>query len=139
MEWIITSGIIALIVGVTLLLSDSLRAIARVLDRTVAYIDDKVSSVRIVAGIVLVILGGWFISIAMNYTSLWFFHLIGVIVLFFGLLYLFLPGWLAVLSRVADQIVFSTDEYVFAARKVIGIIMVIAAGYILFFTLLAKK
>jgi len=138
MEWIITSGVIALIVGIALLLDGGLRQVTKVLDAPIAYIDDQLNSIRMIAGVVLVILGGWFSSVAVNYESLWFMHLCGVIAFFFGMLYLFLPGWLKTFSRVADQLVFSTDEYVFAARKTIGIILLIVAGYVFFFVFLAQ-
>ncbi|HVN67107.1 MAG TPA: hypothetical protein VMT55_01955 [Candidatus Sulfotelmatobacter sp.] len=140
MGWIIAAIMIVLVVGLGLLFIGRSQAPAWALDQTIAYIDEKISSVRVVAGIVLVIIGGWFISIAFNYAALWYFLPVGLIVIFFGLLYLFLPGWLPLLSKIADQNVFSADEYVYAARKMIGIVLAVAAaGYIIYFTLLAKR
>jgi hypothetical protein len=82
--------------------------------------------------VVLVVIGGWLISVAFGYPSLWYLHIMGVIVLFFGLLYLFLPDWLDWLSSVLDRILLSTDEAVIAARKSLGIILVISAIYVFY-------
>lgn len=137
MEWIITSGVIALIVGLILVTNGIMRWLTGVLDKPVAYLDEKLNSMRFVSGIVLVIIGGWFVSLAFSYQSLWYFHLLGVVALFVGLLYLFLPGWLKVFSQVADRLVFSTDDYIFAARRTVGIILIIAAVYIFYFVALS--
>jgi hypothetical protein len=116
-----------------------LRSVGGVLDRPVAYIDEKLDSMRIISGLVLVIIGGWFISLAFNYPVLWYFHILGILALFIGLLYLFLPGWLKALSTIADQSVFFTDDFVFAAPRAVGIALLIAAVYIFYFVYMSVR
>lgn len=40
-------------------------------------------------GFFLITSGGWIISVGVNYPMLWGLHLVGALILFFGLLYLF--------------------------------------------------
>lgn len=140
MGWLITLGVIALIFGVLLLFSkEVLPALGAVLNKPVAYIDEKLRAIRILTGIVLVIIGGWVISVAFSYPELWYLHLIGVIALFFGFLYLFLPEWLAWLSKVSDQVLLSTDEIILGARKSVGIILILVAIYVFYSLYLITK
>lgn len=133
MEWLITLGIILLIFGLIFIFSRNiLLALGSFLNQPVASIDKRIKSYRILAGVILVIIGGWVISVAFGYPELWYLHIIGVLILFFGLLYLFLPDWLDWLSTVLDQILLSTDEAVIAARKSLGIILIIAAIYVFY-------
>lgn len=89
-----------------------------------AHIDNIINSFRMPAGILLIIIGGWVISVAFNYPALWYFHAIGITIIFFGLLYLFLPSWLARLSQVADQMIFSTDELILDSRHAMGMVLI---------------
>ena len=132
-EWLVTAGVILLIFGFLLIFSrNALVVLGSILNAPVATIDEKVKSYRILAGVVLVVIGGWLISVAFGYPSLWYLHIMGVIVLFFGLLYLFLPEWLDWLSSVLDRILLSTDEAVIAARKSLGIILIISSIYVFY-------
>ena len=90
-EWLVTAGVILLIFGFLLIFSrNALVVLGAILNAPVATIDEKLKSYRILAGVVLVVIGGWLISVAFGYPSLWYLHIMGVIVLFFGLLYLLL-------------------------------------------------
>jgi len=140
MEWLIASGVVSLFMGIILLFSGAtLRTIGEILNRPVAYIDGIVTAIRLPAGIALVIVGGWVISVAINYPMLWYLHLLGIINLFFGLVYLFLPQWLEMLSRMADQLLLSTDELVLGTRKSLGVILIVVAIYIFYAAYLASK
>jgi hypothetical protein len=139
MGWLITAGIIALIFGLLLLSSrDFLANLGAVFNQSLGRINGFLSPIRIVAGIVLVIIGGWLISVAFNYPGLWYLHLIGILALIFGLLYLFAPQWLELLSGVCNQILLSTDELVIGARIIVGIIFILAAIYMLFSAFLIR-
>jgi hypothetical protein len=139
MGWITAAIVIILVVGLALLLIGSSHAHVQALDQTIAHIDEKINSVRFLVGPVLVILGGWFVSIAFSYAALWYLLPVGLIVVCCGLLYVFFPGWLVRLSQIADQVVFSADEHVYAARKVVGIVLALAAvGYVIYFTLVRR-
>lgn len=133
MSWLIVIGVLLLVFGALFIFSrEMLLAMGAFLNKPVGYIDSKLSAYRMLVGIVLVIVGGWVISVAFRYPELWYLHLIGAVVLFFGLLYLFLPGWLDWLSKILDQILLSTDEAVIGARKSLGIILIVVAIYVFY-------
>jgi hypothetical protein len=139
MEWLITSGIVSLLAGLFLLAGERFRRLGDLLNKPVAYIDSALGAARIPVGIVLVIAGGWVISVAFSYPVLWYLHVIGIAVLFFGLLYLFLPQWLAVFSQAADRILFTADEVVLGARKGVGVVLIVVAIYIFYVAYLMVK
>ena len=133
MGWLIAAGIIALIFGLLLLSSrDFLVNLGAFFNQSLGKVDGFLSPVRILVGIILVIIGGWLISVAFSYPDLWYLHLIGALALIFGLLYLFIPQWLEVLCNVCNQVLLSTDELVIGARIVVGIIFILAAIYMFF-------
>jgi len=139
-EWLIMVGVVLLVFGFLFIFSrNALMVLGSVMNAPVATIDEKLKSYRILAGVVLVVIGGWLISVAFGYPSLWYLHIIGVTVLFFGLLYLFLPEWLDWLSSVLDHILLSTDEAVIAARKSLGIILIISAIYVFYSAYLVMR
>jgi hypothetical protein len=80
----------------------------------------------------LLILGGFIIWAIVPYGALWYLHLIGVISLFFGILYLAAPDGLKTLSTIFNVVLLSTDEVVLAVRKTVGIILLVAGAYILY-------
>src|SRR3989338_3376600 len=138
--WLTVSCLVSLLTGILLLFSNEIiRKLGGFLNRPIAYLDRWLSLVRIPAGIILAITGGWIISIAFNYPVFWFLHLIGVIILFFGLLYLFFPEWLNFFSRVADKLLFSPDELVLGTRRGLGAVLIVAAVYILYVAYLSVK
>ncbi len=140
MIWLVAAGILSLLAGASLLFFGKVsRGFWNTVNRPVAYIDGILAGIRIPAGIALVITGGWLISVAFNYPELWYLHLVGVLALFFGLLYLFLPQWLATLSTAADRLLFSTDELVLGTRKSFGIILILVALYIFYAVYLLVK
>ncbi|MDD4179858.1 MAG: hypothetical protein PHH14_07455, partial [Candidatus Margulisbacteria bacterium] len=140
MALIMIAGVISLVMGVLLLFpKEVLRGLLGWLEKPVLMVDELVNSVRIPVGIVLVIIGGWVISVAFNYPELWYLHVIGVVVVFFGLLNLFLPQWVGIFSKVADRLVFSTDEMVLGLNRTAGIILVICGLYILLITSIFGK
>jgi hypothetical protein len=140
MEWLILIGIMALIFGLIFIAShEVLVLLGDSLNRPVAYIDEKLKSVRVISGIIQVIIGGWVISVAFAYPELWYLHLIGVTILFFVLLYLFLPEWLDWLSQVLNQLLLSTDEMVVGARKSLGIILIVGSVYIFYSAYLMNR
>lgn len=140
MGWLVTAEIVSLLAGLLLLLADKkLHKLGELLNRPVFYLDGLLKAVKLPAGIVLVIVGGWFISLALKYSALWYLGLAGAVLLIFGLLYLLLPDWLGPLSRLSDRLLFSTDEFVLGARKTIGIILIVCALYIFFAVYLSIK
>jgi len=133
MSFLITAGIIALFFGVLSLFSrEILLALGTALNRPVIYFDDKLRVIRIPLGLCLTVVGAWIISVAFNYPQLWYLHLVGIIILFFGLLYLFMPEWLVVLSKFLDRVMLTTDELYVGTRKALGVILILAAIYIFY-------
>jgi len=133
MGWLIAAGIIALIFGLLLLSSrDFLANLGAFFNQSLGKVNAFLSPVHTLVGIILVIIGGWLISVAFSYPDLWYLHLIGALALIFGLLYLFVPQWLDILSNVCNQVLLSTDELVIGARIVVGIIFILAAIYMFF-------
>jgi hypothetical protein len=140
MEWLIVAGILSLLTGVLLVFSsETLKVIGDIMNKPLGHIDSAVLSVRIPAGIVLVIVGGWVISVAFGYPELWYLHLVGGIILLFGLLYLFLAQWLSVISRIADQLLLSTDDLVLGTRKSFGVVLIVIAIYIFYSAYLSAR
>jgi hypothetical protein len=140
MELLITAGILSLCTGLLLLFSgETLRRIGDALNTPVAQVDGAIMAIRMPAGIFLVIVGGWIISVAFSDSRLWWLHLVGAVILFFGLLYLFLPNWLETIGRVADQLLLSTDEIVIGTRKSFGVILLVVAIYIFYAAYLTAK
>ncbi|KPJ69878.1 hypothetical protein AMJ44_02115 [candidate division WOR-1 bacterium DG_54_3] len=133
MGWLITIGVFSLVFGMILLFpAGAVRMLDAFLNKPLVYLDQKLRSVRLLSGIALVIIGGWIIWVAANYKELWFLNIIGIILIFFGLLYLFLPGWLDQISVVMDKTLLSPDEIVISIRRSLGIIFIIIAIYIFY-------
>ncbi len=140
MSFLITAGVIALFFGILSLFSrEILLALGAALNKPVIYFDDKLKAVRIPLGLLMTGAGVWIISVAFNYPELWYLHLIGIVIVFFGLLYLFIPEWVAALSKFLDQVMLTTDELYVGTRKALGVILVLAAVYIFYSVYLMVK
>jgi hypothetical protein len=140
MGWLVTAEIVSLLTGLLLLLADdNLHKISLLLNKPIFYLDGAVNSVKVPAGIMLVIIGGWLVSVALGYPALWALGAVGALLVLFGLLYLFQPNWLAPLSKISDKFIFSTDDFVLGARKSIGIILIVCSLYIFFAVYLSMK
>ncbi|MCU0640537.1 MAG: hypothetical protein MUC35_00425 [Candidatus Margulisbacteria bacterium] len=140
MEWLIVAGIVSLLSGVLLVFSsETLKKLGDLLNTPLGQIDGVLLAARIPAGIALVIVGGWIISVAFAYPELWYLHLVGGLLLAFGLLYLFLAQWLTVLSQLCDQLLLSTDDLVLGTRKSFGVVLIVIALYIFYAAYLSAR
>ncbi len=140
MGWLVTAELVSLLAGVLLLMADKkLHKLGEFMNKPFVYVDNLVNGIKIPAGIVLVLVGGWFLSVALRYPSLWVLGAVGAFLLLFGLLYLFFPAWLGSLSLISNQLLFSTDDFVMGARKSIGVILIVCALYIFFAVYLSLK
>lgn len=140
MEFLTVAGIIALLFGFIAVFSrEVLQKLGGALNKPVVVVDERLRVVRIPLGIALILLGGWIISVAFSYPALWYLHLIGIVVLFFGLLYLFVPQWLEVISKFLNQSMLSTDEIIIGTRKTIGVLLILAAIYIFYSVFLIAR
>jgi hypothetical protein len=133
MLWILASGAIALVTGLIFLFPSSLvRTFSNLFNRMIADVDKELYHVRIVAGIILILVATWLVLTGMAYPSLGYLGYIGGIIIFFGVLYLVLPGWLGPISGVADHVLLTVDDYVIAARRPIGVLLILASIYIFY-------
>jgi len=140
MGWLVTAELISLLAGVLLLIADKkLHTLGEFLNKPLFYFDNLINGIKIPAGIALVLVGGWIISVAFQYPALWALGVAGAVLLLLGLLYLFFPVWLVSLSSISNQLLFSTDDFVMGARKSIGIILIVCALYIFFAVYLSIK
>jgi hypothetical protein len=131
MEWLIAAGIISLLVGTVLVFSsETLKVIGDFVNKPLGQIDDALRSVRLPAGIALVIVGGWMVSVSLAYPEFWYLYLISITVIAFGLFYLFLGQWLDGVARAADQPLLLTDTLELKAGRLFGIVLVVLALYI---------
>jgi len=130
MNWIAASGVLSLVVGLILFFSRSIfEKLSAFFNQPVFIIENKLTNVSFCAGLFFLIAGGWLVATALAYPTFWYLHLAGIIIIIFGLLYIFLPAGLGGLSRLADQFLFSPDEMVLEARKIIGLILIAAGAY----------
>ncbi len=140
MGWLVTAELVSLLAGVLLLMANrKLSKLGEFLNRPFIYFDNVVNSIKMPAGIVLVLAGGWFLSVAVQYPALWALGVVGALLLLFGFLYLFVPAWLGSLSKISNQLLFSTDDFVMGARKSIGLILIVCALYIFFAVYLSVR
>ncbi|MFH2034657.1 MAG: hypothetical protein ABIJ26_08185 [Candidatus Margulisiibacteriota bacterium] len=130
-----------MIFGLLFLLSPAtLGKAGEVCNKTLLVLDDSLSKVRVVVGIVLIAAGlliAW-----MAYPSgaqLWYLHAIAIIAVFFGVLYLAFPKALTTLSNIFNVILLPTDEILISIRKVVGIILIIASAYMLISSYLSME
>ena len=108
-------------------------------NRPLIYLDQKLRSARILSGLGLVMVGGWLIWVVFSYPQLLYLNIIGIILVLFGMFYLFLPGWLDRISEIMNRSLLSPDEIVIGVRKSLGIIFIIIAIYIFYSAYLMVK
>ncbi len=128
---LIVTGIISLIFGLILILTPKFLAKISVLfDRIVFKLDEKLESYKFSLGVILVMVAIWMIYMSFRYPSMArLMQVFWITALVFGLLYMFFPKWLSILSDVSDREVFVINGYIRGYSKVIGIILVFASIY----------
>jgi len=134
MNLMLFAGLVSLLFGVLFLMSpEILGRWNEISNRTVMVLDEKISPIRTWVGAILLIAGAFIIWAAFPHSAeLWYLHVIGAIVLFFGLLFIAFPHGLNNLSRVFDTVLLSTDEVILGVRKTLGILLLIAGAYIIY-------
>ncbi len=132
MEYLIVAGMIALVFGAILLFTPSFfQSICLVCDRVLFNLDEGLQPYKKSVGIVLILVAGWFFFMAVKYPAIaLMLHPIWIIVLIFGLLYLFLPNWLIRISEVTNRNIFPTDKYIMGACRIAGTVLLIMSVYI---------
>ena len=131
MEYLIASGAVSLLFGLFLLFAPIfLGKLGEICNRVLLYLDEILEPIKVWAGLLLLIIGGWVLYVSANYPEIVHLPPVWIICLAFGLLFLFMPNWLAWLSTVSNKVIFSTDEVVMGSRKIVGIVLLIIGIYI---------
>jgi hypothetical protein len=133
MVYLLTLAIVSLVFGLLLIFTPKLLVnVGNVANSVVLYLDDKLQSIKAAVGILLVLVAAWLIFVVTKYPELSYLNALWLISLGFGLLFLFFANWLTWLSNVSNKVVFSTDDVVIGARKIIGVVLVIASVYMFY-------
>ncbi|MFA6170438.1 MAG: hypothetical protein WCW67_05390 [Candidatus Margulisiibacteriota bacterium] len=139
MDWLLLIAAVSLLFGFFFIWGDWLVKLKEYLEEPVGSIDDKMLSARNLVGLVLILIGAWVIYEAIVYPQLWLFYVVGLLLLVFAGLYLFSPKTLTKLSAVSDRIVLPIDTIVMRMKKFIGVLLILAAGYLFYAAYLASR
>jgi len=140
MIWFVILGIIALVFGFLFIFSkEILFLVSLIMERPLASIEPRISSIRGIAGGILVLIALWILYTAVRIVGPWYLYLAGLIILLFGLLYLFIPRWVDQMSKFTNRVVFATDEVIVGGRRSIGIVLLILALYFFYTAFLVLK
>ncbi|MFA5035247.1 MAG: hypothetical protein WC500_05660 [Candidatus Margulisiibacteriota bacterium] len=139
MDWLLFVAIVSLSFGIFFIWGDWFIKLKTYLEEPVGSVDDKLLSVRKLVGLVLIVVGAWVCYLAFVYPQLWLFYLVGVLFLFFAGLYLFSPATIKKLSEISDKIVLPTDTIILGMKKFVGVLLILAAGYLFYAVYLAGK
>lgn len=133
MSYLILIGIVAILFGLLLLLSpENLKGLSSACDKVILKIDDIVLQSRTPMGIALLIAGFLILWLVWPYLSLWGLNIVVLLALIFCLLLIFFPKALEYLRRWSDRSAFSVDNFVLAARKTVGTLLIIAGIFIIY-------
>jgi len=134
MGYLIFAGAVSLLFGLLFLISpEVLTKLGAISNKTILVLDEKISPIKSIVGIILILAGVWMIWTVFPYTDLWYVTVIAVISLFFGFLYVFFPNGLKFLSDICNVILISPeDELLMGARKTVGILLIILGMYIFY-------
>ncbi|OGC23668.1 hypothetical protein A2291_04115 [candidate division WOR-1 bacterium RIFOXYB2_FULL_42_35] len=138
MSYIIIAGLVSLFFGLFLVLSPNVvGSLDKFFGKIIISVDEKLDPIKPWIGCLLLLIGAWIMYVALQYpdsylTTTW------LICLIFGLLFLFLPKWLAWLSKIANTVLFSTHESVMSVRKIIGVALIVVGIYIFYANFLLR-
>lgn len=139
MIYLMVLGVLAVIFGAFLLMCpECVRSVCKFFDEIIMYLDNITSPSRYFIGILMLALGGWLAYLGFMYPEWWIVHPIWVILAIFGLLYLFFPRGLKLLSDFFNATVIQTDEVVLNQRRSIGIFFIVAGIYIIIIAYLSR-
>lgn len=133
MSYLAILGSVVLIAGIFLFFFPNLYGrFSKVLDRVVFVLDEKLHPYRILVGLFLLAVGGWMLYLVIVYPEYVGLHPVWFILMVFGLLFIFLPHWLAGISDWANKTIFRTDQLVMSACKSVGLALILAGIFVLY-------
>jgi hypothetical protein len=132
------AGVIALVFSLFLLISPNVikQTASNLFDGMTFSLEEKIEPYRIVTGITLIIASFLMLYYIANVQSLLYFYPIWILVLVYGVLYVFFPTWLKWLTGVMNINVLQIDGFVMKFRKSFGIIILCTSLYIFYVTYL---
>lgn len=139
MDWLLFVAIVSLSFGIFFIWGDWFIKLKTYLEEPVGSVDDKLLSARRLVGLALAVIGAWVCYLAFVYPQLWLFYPVGLLFLFFAGLYLFAPATIKKLSEISDKIVLPTDTIILGMKKFVGVLLILAAGYLFYAVYLAGK
>jgi hypothetical protein len=132
MSYLLVCALISLCFGLLFLVSpDVLGKLGTALNVVLFTLNGQTLRYRVWIGIVLLAIAAWIFYVGMQF-PVWYMIAAWIVPLVFGLLFLFLPGWLSWLSKASNAMLFSTDELAIGWRRVIGIALIVAGLYIFY-------
>ncbi len=125
-------AIVSLVFGLLFLSSpELLGSWGKVLNAALFALNGQTVRYRFWIGLVLLVISVWVFYVGLQ-TAAWYLTATWIVALVFALLYLLVPHWLSWLSKASNAVLLSTDELAIGGRKVIGILLLIAAAYIFY-------
>lgn len=141
MIYLIAVATAELLLGLILLFApEPFKKLCSFCDKIFLDIDQKAEPHKFWIGFFEIVLAGWLFYVASRFPRMGvILHPFWIIFLFFGVLYMFLPHWMAGISRVAHRKVLDIDEFVMGARRISGFIFIAVSIYIFYLAYLAAS
>jgi hypothetical protein len=139
MSYLFFCALVSLIFGLLFLVSpEVLGTMGSVFNAGLFTLDSLIMRYRLWLGIVLLAIAAWIFYVGLQF-AVWYIIASWMVALGFGLLFLFLPGWLTWLSKASNAMLVSTDEIILGWRRVIGIGLIVSSIYIFYGIFLSIK
>ncbi|MCX5751638.1 MAG: hypothetical protein NT099_08270 [Candidatus Saganbacteria bacterium] len=135
MVYILIAGILGFVLGLLLIFFPiTLEQINVTCNRVLVYLDEKLYAVRIPAGIILILMGIWFLLASKPITmkEAWILPIAGTLAVILGLLLAVFPKSLVKVSEWGNTMLVTTDEILVKARLSAGIVILLISIYLLF-------
>jgi 1,4-dihydroxy-2-naphthoate octaprenyltransferase len=104
--------------------------LARAIDEPVIVVERSIRRFNILGGLLFLIIGTWLIYLALVNENIWYFHLLGSILVIVALLYFFAPDWFITISTLSGKEIFKIDNVAIASRFSFGFILILISIYI---------
>ena len=101
--------------------------------------EDAVEPYRVAIGIILIVASFLMLYYIANIEALWYFYPIWILILVYGVLYVFFPAWLRWFTGVMNVNVLQIDGFVLKFRKSFGIIIFLTSLYIFYVSYLLMQ
>jgi len=132
MDYLWFCAVFSLVFGLLFLASpEVLGTLGTVFNVALFVLNGQTMRYRVWIGLVLLVIAAWVLYVGLRVPA-WYLTATWIVALAFGLLYLLLPDWLRWLSKASDAMLVSTDDLLNGWRRVIGVILIVAAAYMFY-------